>query len=38
MHINKHRFEDLPYQGKLLLQRRFYDHMLRFSWLFIELV
>ena len=38
MHINKHLFEDFPYQGKLPLQARLYDHILRFSWLFIELV
>ena len=38
MRINKHLFEDFPYQGKLQLQAaRFYDHILRFSWLFIEL-
>ena len=39
MHINKHLFEDFRYQGKLQLQAaRSYDHILRFPWLFIELV
>ena len=38
MLINKDLLEDFPYQGKLQLQHRFNDHILRFSRLFIELV
>lgn len=38
MHVNEHLFENLPYQGRLQLQRRFDDHTLKFSWLVIELI